>query len=99
MWGWWPEGVMDHINGNRADNRWCNLRMVDYSINNQNKRRATSRNSLGILGVSPVAKNGKFLAQIKYGGKQRRLGEFATPELAQAAYLAAKRQHHEGNTL
>lgn len=99
MWGWWPEGVIDHINGIKSDNRWCNLRHVNYTINNQNKRVAGSRNKLGILGVSPVAKNGKFLAQIKYGGKQRRLGEFDTPELAQAAYLKAKRQFHEGNTL
>lgn len=99
MRGYWPEGVMDHINGNKADNRWANLRLVNHTINNQNKRGATSRNKTGFLGVSVVAESGNFLAQIKYGGKQRRLGEFPTPELAHAAYLSAKRQFHEGNTL
>jgi len=99
MWAQWPEGIVDHRNGDKSDNRFCNLRDVTHRVNNQNKRRATASNSLGILGVSPVSKSGKFLAQIKYGGKQRRLGEFSTPEEASAVYLAAKRQHHEGNTL
>lgn len=99
MWAQWPEGVIDHINGNRSDNRFCNLRDVNHTINNQNRRCAAPRNKLGILGVSPVAESGKYLAQIKYDGKQHRLGEFATPEEASAVYLAAKRKHHEGNTL
>lgn len=99
MWAQWPEGVIDHINGDKTDNRFCNLRDVNHTINNQNKRCASKRNKLGILGVSPIAESGKFLAQIKHGGKQRRLGEFSTPEEASAVYLAAKRQHHQGNTL
>lgn len=97
--GAWPEGVIDHINGDKQDNRFCNLRDVPQSVNSQNKRRASSNNQLGILGVSPVAGNGKFLAQIKFDGKQRRLGEFSTPEQASAVYLAAKRQHHKGSML
>jgi hypothetical protein len=99
MWGQWPEGIIDHKNGDKTDNHFKNLRDTTHKVNNQNKRKATSCNQLGILGVSPVSSSGKFLAQIKYGGKQRRLGEFVTPEQASAVYLSAKRQYHEGNTL
>ena len=99
MWAQWPEGVIDHINGNKADNRFCNLRDVSQSVNLQNQRCASRRNKLGILGVSQVEGVGRFSAQIKYGGKLRRLGAFSSVEEASAAYLSAKRQHHEGNTL
>jgi hypothetical protein len=36
--GRWPEGQIDHINGNRADNRLCNLREVKPSDNQRNMK-------------------------------------------------------------
>jgi hypothetical protein len=48
-----PNGEIDHINGDRADNRLCNLRLATSSENNQN-RRISSRNKTGIKGVFRV---------------------------------------------
>jgi hypothetical protein len=89
--------VIDHINGNRADNRWTNLREATGAMNAQNQRRPRADNKTGFLGVLP---NGTgFAAQIQANGKSIHLGTFRTPELAHAAYVAAKREHHQGGTL
>ena len=88
---------IDHINGMRGDNRIANLRLVTRSENNQNLRQARSNNKLGVLGVSP--KFGKFVAQIRRGGKYISLGLFETAELAHQAYLEAKRESHPGCTI
>ncbi len=93
-----PATEIDHLNGNRADNRWSNLRAASRSINNQNRRAAHKNNKLGILGVRQV-KNGRFLARIRVDGQLRRLGTFTSSEQAHAAYLDAKRTLHQGNTL
>jgi hypothetical protein len=45
-----PDGEVDHINGDRSDNRICNLRLASSSQNNQN-RRLSSRNKSGVKGV------------------------------------------------
>lgn len=37
MTGAWPIGVVDHINGDRHDNRWCNLRDVTVEQNASNR--------------------------------------------------------------
>ncbi|MBR0868936.1 HNH endonuclease [Bradyrhizobium tropiciagri] len=48
-----PAGEVDHINGDRSDNRLCNLRLATSSQNNQN-RRLCSRNRSGVKGVFRV---------------------------------------------
>lgn len=95
--GEWPQGEIDHINGDRQDNRIENLRDVPSFVNKQNLRSATKRNRLGILGVH--ARRGKFRAFISVDGAVRALGTFHSAIEAHAAYLAAKRAGHKGNTL
>lgn len=97
--GQWPENDIDHINGDRTDNRIANLRDVLHQINTQNWRRPKPNNASGFLGVSRVRKNGKWLACIKLNGRSTSLGYFDTPEGAHEAYLKAKRANHPGNTL
>lgn len=95
----WPEGVIDHMDGNPSNNRIDNLRDVSCSINGQNQRKAQSTNNTGYLGVGWHKKAGKFRALIYIGGKNKHIGYFKTPEEAHAAYLTAKRELHEGCTI
>lgn len=93
--GEWPEGQIDHINGNRDDNRISNLRVVDNSVNQQNKRSARSDSKTGILGVH-LHRPGKWQAKINVNGTKKSLGIFSSPLEAHAAYLEAKRRFHAG---
>lgn len=94
MTGSWPKDQIDHINGDRTDNRFSNLRDVTNEINNQNKKRAQSNNRLGLLGV--CHHQGGFRARIAVNGKSKCLGVYLTPELAHQVYLDAKRRLHHG---
>lgn len=90
---------IDHINGQRADNRIANLRDVSRVVNMQNLKKARSDSSSGYLGVERHKASGLWLARIKVGGIRKSLGYHKTPEAAHAAYLDAKRKLHEGCTI
>lgn len=97
MHGRWPDGDIDHINGNRNDNRAANLREVTRAENMQNERKARSNNQCGLLGVSPHGSS--WRAQITVNGVSKKLGSFSTPSEAHAVYLKAKRELHPFGTL
>lgn len=92
MTGEWPIGELDHINGDREDNRWANLRPATRSENEQNISRARSDSRSGLRGV--VARGRRWTAQIELDGKRRHLGTFDTAEEASGAYRAAKQELH-----
>lgn len=50
MTGKWPDDQIDHINQNKADNRWINLREVSAATNCQN-RPMFKNNKSGYTGV------------------------------------------------
>lgn len=85
-----PEGFeVDHINGNRLDNRRSNLRIATRQQNNWN--RGANKNSLtGVKGVSMDRATGRFYARIGLNHKTIRLGCFDDVETAKAAYRAAE---------
>lgn len=96
FYGAWPVGQIDHINGNKIDNRMANLRDVPASINRQNQHNPMRGNSIGILGVR---RNGmKFETSICVEGKGVWLGTFESAEEAQSEYFKAKRIYHPGFT-
>ncbi|MCU4119362.1 HNH endonuclease signature motif containing protein [Variovorax sp. N23] len=97
--GKWPAGVIDHINGQRADNRMENLRDIGKPQNHQNLKGAQTNGTSGYLGVTYNAKRKHFIAQIVVGGRFNYIGSFPTPELAHEAYLNAKRVLHPCGTL
>ena len=94
--GEWP-AIIDHINGDRTDNRLVNLRSSTSSINNQNRRTASKRSKSGVLGV--CWDRGRWVAHIMTDRKRKNLGRFKTIDEAQTAYLVAKRQLHAGCTI
>lgn len=97
--GEFPDSFLDHINGNRLDNRIENLRQANYELNAQNKRVAYKNNKCGFLGVRWSVTSKAWMASIKHKGVRTHLGVFKTPEEASAAYIAAKRRLHEGCTI
>ena len=78
---------VDHINGDRLDNRRCNLRIATDHQNRVNKKRY-STNKSGYKGVTK--RRGMFCARITVNGVRITLGEFRNPIDAARAYdLAA----------
>tara|TARA_R110002020_G_scaffold54174_1_gene151287 strand:- start:7536 stop:8012 length:477 start_codon:yes stop_codon:yes gene_type:complete len=76
---------IDHINKNKHDNRLENLRYIDSSGNNRNKK---LRNKHGYIGV--YKRNNKFCSNIrKEHGKRVYLGIYDTAQEAGQAYLTA----------
>ena len=97
FYGSWPEGVVDHKNGVRTDNRISNLRDVSKTVNGQNQRAATRKNrSTGLLSASLHKRSGKYRADIKVDGRTKFLGNYDSADEAHQAYLEAKRALHEG---
>lgn len=99
MTGEMPEFQIDHINGDREDNRFSNLRHVTNQINSQNQRKSRSKRELGLLGASYRKDTGKWSAHIVIDGKRKTIGCFDTAQEAHVAYVNEKRIRHAGCTI
>jgi hypothetical protein len=73
--GVWPDGEVDHINGDPTDNRLKNLRVVTLA---QNRRNAARRkdNASGVTGVWRHPSTGKWHAYLRYNKKLLQLGRY-----------------------
>ena len=83
--------VVDHINGNRSDNRILNLRGCTHAENLKNTG-ISPRNTSGLKGVSPH--KGRWKAMITSNGKVRFLGVFDCKEDAARSWNTAARMYH-----
>lgn len=74
----WPEkgSVMDHIDGNKDNNRIANLRIVSVSLNGLNRHILCRRNKSGVTGVRFISSRNRFHAEITIDGKTKFLGSF-----------------------
>ena len=86
---------VDHINHNRLDNRRINLRLVDRSQNNMNRRKTIKPKSSQYKGVEKKGKNiKKWRAGITYYGNRINLGYYDTEIKAAEAYNRAALKYH-----
>lgn len=90
--GSWPVGDIDHIDGDRTNNRLLNLRQASRGANMQNQRKARSNSKIGMLGVS--RNRARWMSRIKVDGITHHIGTFDTPALAHEAYVQRKRELH-----
>ena len=60
---------IDHINGDKTDNKLENLRLVTSIGNNRNLRKAKKHSKTGLLGACFHKKTQKFISQIQNNGK------------------------------
>lgn len=84
---------IDHIDGNKSNNRIENLRLATATENIQNRSKQKN-NSVGLKGVTFHKKAGKFMAQIHDAGKSICLGYFEHAQDAHAAYVKAANERH-----
>jgi hypothetical protein len=90
--GEWPPRYVDHINGNRSDNRIANLRLANprQSVGNTF---GNSRNTSGYKGVSWDKRNKVWRAYIAFNRRYQHLGYFKNKEDAARAYQLAAEKH------
>lgn len=89
MTGEWPDGVVDHISRDRADNRWANLRVGTHQQNCWN----TGPRGV-VKGVSWDKEKRKWLAQARIDGAKKNLGRFACIGEAIKAHRQAVKSAH-----
>ena len=93
MAGTFPPDETDHINRDKTDNRFANLRAVTKSENMHNIGKYKC-NTSGYKGVSYQKCRKKWYASIRLNNVHKNLGRFSSPEEASAAYLAAQKIYH-----
>jgi hypothetical protein len=90
-----PPPMLDHVNGEKGDNRFANLRPADPAQNAANSK-AKKNNSTGFRGVYRWAYNGLvyYSGSVNFRNKKYSIGYHSTPEAAHAAYMAKARELH-----
>jgi hypothetical protein len=90
--GEWPEQSIDHINGDKTDNRIKNLRLATRS-ENQHNRKKTKKGTMGAYRHY----SGRWYSTIMIENKKHYLGMFKNEEEAGKAYAEAKSKLHPFN--
>jgi len=79
--GKFPVADLDHINGDRRDNRMINLREATRTQNNANRKYHK------LKGVTKQGRHNSWMARLEHNRKRYYFGSFSTPEEAHVAYL------------
>lgn len=87
VYGKWPSGGLDHIDGDKTNNRIANLREATESQNQANRFKGWGVS--GLKGVNFHKSAKKWMSRITKGRSMIYLGLFDTPEEAYKAYCAA----------
>ena len=81
-----------HRNGDKTDNRWCNLYEATSELLSAMQTVKRKNNTSGFTGVNCTKNRKGFMARIVSKGKRKILGTFATAEEASDVYQAAHRK-------
>lgn len=96
--GEWPDGQIDHIDGDRLNNAVDNLRVATAAQNLQNISVTGRKTVSGLAGAcfrpGGTRRRDRWESRIRVNGVLRYLGSFTSPEDAHAAYLSAKASFH-----
>ena len=84
--GYWPEMEIDHVNGDKKDNRLTNLRLADRVQQGHNRK---SSGKSGLLGVHWCKNAKKWISFTRLNSKKKYLGSFDCPAAASFAYQIA----------
>ena len=87
MTGEWPKAQIDHIDCNRENNKWDNLREARPSQNMANTGKQKN-NSTGYKGVYLDKRDGVYYARVQFNGRAISFGRFNDPYKAHLAYVA-----------
>jgi hypothetical protein len=87
-----PNKVIDHINGDKSDNRISNLREADFVLNASNVKRPNKSTSSGYRWVSWFSQYQKWKAMFQYNKKIHFVGHFDCPKEAYEAALTARKE-------
>lgn len=85
--------LIDHVNGNRLDNRRLNLRTCTSTENTRHRTRLAANNNSGFNGVYWSSSNKRWTAQITIGRKTYYLGVFKN----KADAIAVRRRASSSN--
>ena len=91
--GLFPDSHIDHINGDRSDNRIGNLRLANRSQNLCNVAK-TKRNTSGIKNVSFHKESEKWRVVVSVDGKNKSFGLYHDIELAELVASEAREKYH-----
>ena len=92
FYGEWPKEQIDHIDGNRTNNKISNLRAVSQAENSKNVK-LTEANTSGTVGVYWYKRKNKWCAEIVCDYKKIRLGYFDEIQDAIAARKQAEKKY------
>ena len=87
-----PPEIIDHVDGNKKNNKIENLRASSKQGNAGNSKR-NHNNTSGFKGVTWHSHDKHWVAQIKKNGKRVTIGAFDDPKLAHDAYMKAAKDH------
>jgi uncharacterized protein YkuJ len=91
--GYLPD-MVDHIDGNRANNRIENLREATHS---QNACNANARfdNKVGIKNITYYKANNTYVVRVRVNNDRKYIGSFDDLELAELVAIEARNKYHK----